>query len=213
MWPVTTEFPRPASAGGAEVEIGFATNADLAAIVEILNHAAATSTARFESEPVTVHQRRGWFMQFTPAGPHRCLIARREGRVAGYACAQRYRDLDAFRETVEVSIALVPGSRGQGIGTALYAALFGQLDRDPSVHMALAGIALPNPASVALHRRFGFAEVGIFREYAVKDGQYISSLWMQRFCPPATAPTMPPATAPATAPATPPSTAAGEHAE
>ena len=177
----------PASASGANIEISFATEADLAAIVEILNETAANSTARFESEPVTVDQRRGWFAQFAPTGPHRCLIARRTGRMVGYTCAQRYRDLDAFRETLEASIALAPGGRGQGIGTALYAALFGQLDSDPSVHVALAGIALPNPASVALHRRFNFAEVGIFREYAVKDGQYISSLWMQRFCPPTTA--------------------------
>jgi hypothetical protein len=40
--------------------------------------------------------------------------------------------------------------------------------------------ALPNDASVALHRKFGFTEVGTFREYAVKNGHYISSVWMQR---------------------------------
>jgi len=53
------------------------------------------------------------------------------------------------------------------------------------VHVALAGIALPNDASVALHRNFGFTEVGTFREYAIKNGQYISSVWMQRLCHPA----------------------------
>jgi phosphinothricin acetyltransferase len=44
----------------------------------------------------------------------------------------------------------------------------------------VAGIALPNDASVALHRKFGFAEVGILDEYAIKHGAYVSSLWMQR---------------------------------
>jgi phosphinothricin acetyltransferase len=48
--------------------------------------------------------------------------------------------------------------------------------------VALAGIALPNDASVALHRKFGFTDVGVFREYAVKHGQYLSSLWLQRHC-------------------------------
>jgi len=49
-----------------------------------------------------------------------------------------------------------------------------------TVHLAVAGIALPNDASVALHRKFGFSDVGIFDEYAMKHGAYISSLWMQR---------------------------------
>jgi predicted GNAT superfamily acetyltransferase len=64
----------------------------------------------------------------------------------------------------------------------LYRALFDSLAPEPSVHVALAGIALPNDASVALHRNFGFTEVGTFREYAIKNGQYISSVWMQRLC-------------------------------
>lgn len=46
--------------------------------------------------------------------------------------------------------------------------------------IVVAGVALPNNASVALHRRFGFVEVGIFREYARKNGAWINSLWMQR---------------------------------
>ena len=101
----------------------------------------------------------------------------------GYASSQSYRAHPAFGETVEVSIALRRGNRGQGLGTALYRELFGCLAREP-VHVALAGIALPNDASVALHRKFGFTEVGTFREYAVKNGQYISSIWMERLLHP-----------------------------
>ncbi|BBC98652.1 hypothetical protein SRO_7476 [Streptomyces rochei] len=48
------------------------------------------------------------------------------------------------------------------------------------MHAALAGIALPNDVPVAPHRKFGFAGIGTFNEYAVKNGQYLSSLWMQR---------------------------------
>jgi phosphinothricin acetyltransferase len=51
---------------------------------------------------------------------------------------------------------------------------------DEPVHVILAGIALPNDASIALHRKFGFTEIGTFREYALKNGTYISSTWMQR---------------------------------
>jgi phosphinothricin acetyltransferase len=56
-------------------------------------------------------------------------------------------------------------------------ALFDCLAYEP-VHVVLAGVAMPNDASVALHRRFGFTEVGTSGEYAVKNGRYIGSLWM-----------------------------------
>jgi phosphinothricin acetyltransferase len=162
--------------------IGHGTEADLGPIVEILNSVAATSIATFDTRPTSVVQRRAWFERFAEAGPYQLLIARRDNTVIGYAASQRYRDHDAFRKTVEVSVALQAGYRSQGVGSALYKALFDRLAGEP-VHVAVAGIAIPNDASVALHRKFGFTEVGTFREYAVKNGRYISSLWMQRFAP------------------------------
>lgn len=161
------------------IEIGPGAEADLPGIVEIYNDTAAHSTANFDTAPVSVDARRAWFGQFAPVGPYRLVVARRAGQVLGYASSQRYRDHPAFAETVEISVALDPGCRGQGLGTALYRELLGALAGEP-VHVVLAGIALPNEASVALHRKFGFTEAGTFREYAVKDGQYISSVWMQR---------------------------------
>ena len=112
-------------------------------------------------------------------GPSRILVARQGGQAIGYAASQPYRDHPGFLPTVEVSIALDPSRRRQGVGTALYRALLRELAAEP-VHVALAGIVLPNEASVALHRKLGFREVGVFHEYAVKNGQYLSSVWMER---------------------------------
>lgn len=176
----TSSFP---AADPHPVEIGPGTEDDLPAIVAILNYAIVNSDATFTSEPVTVAERRDWFGQFSPVGPHRLLVARRGNQVLGYAASQPYRDHEGFGETVEVSIALDVSSRGQGVGTALYRALFECLASEP-VHVALAGIVLPNDASVALHRKFGFTEVGTFHEYAVKNGRYLSSVWMERLCRP-----------------------------
>jgi phosphinothricin acetyltransferase len=166
------------------VQIAPAVEADLPGIVEIFNYTAANSIANFGTRPVSVADRRDWFGQFSPAGCYRLFVARRDGQVRGYAGSQRYRRHEAFSETVEVTIALHVSCRGQGVGTALYRELFSCLAGE-KIHAALAGIALPNDASVALHRKFGFTEVGTFCEYAVKDGQYISSLWMQRLAAPA----------------------------
>jgi phosphinothricin acetyltransferase len=184
----TGAFTRIKPGGPGQVKITAGTEDDLPAIVGILNYAAANSIAQFDTRPVSGAGRSEWFGRFSAAGPYRLLVARRGDQVLGYACSQRYRDHEAFRETVEVSIALDVSSRGQGVGTALYRALFDSLALEPSVHVALAGIALPNEASVALHRKFGFTEVGTFREYAIKNGQYISSAWMQRLCHPAPPP-------------------------
>jgi phosphinothricin acetyltransferase len=175
MSQVTGSF---SSADPCPFEIGPGTEGDLPAIVDILNHTIVNSDATFTSEPVTVAERREWFGRFSLTGPHRLLVARRGGRVLGYAASQPYRDHEGFRETVEVSIALDVSCRGQGVGTALYRALFGCLASEP-VHVALAGIVLPNDASVALHRKFGFTEVGTFREYGIKNGRYLSSVWME----------------------------------
>ena len=176
-----TDDRAPADPGAVEIRHG--TEGDLPLIVDILNDTAANSIGNFDTRPVSVDERRDWFGQFSRAGPYRLLVAQRGNRVVGYACSHRYREHEAFRETVEVSIALDAGSRSRGTGTLLYHELFACLADEP-VHLALAGIALPNEASVALHRKFGFTEVGIFREYAVKNGQYVSSIWMQRLCRP-----------------------------
>jgi L-amino acid N-acyltransferase YncA len=63
--------------------------------VEILNYTIVDSTASFAAEPTDVAD-----------GPYRLLVARRGGTVLGYACGQPYRGHDAFRETVEVSVAV-----------------------------------------------------------------------------------------------------------
>ncbi|MGI5286710.1 N-acetyltransferase family protein [Nonomuraea polychroma] len=165
--------------GSGPVEVAIGDEGDLAGIVALLNDVAANSIASFDARPIKVDERRAWFERFSSTGPYRLLVARRDGQVVGYACSQRYRDHDAFRETVELSVAIDAGCRGLGVGTSLYRALFESIADEP-IHVAVVGIAMPNDASVALHRKFGFTKVGTFHEYAVKNGQYISSLWMER---------------------------------
>jgi phosphinothricin acetyltransferase len=151
---------------------------DLAALVRIYNHYIAHSIATFDTEPTTIESRLPWFNTFSEVGPHQLLVATAGDRVLGYASSSPYRTHPAFSQTVELSAYVDPDARANGIGSALYRALVGAL-RTQSVHVALAAIALPNDASVALHRRFGFAEVGTFDEYATKNSAYISSVWMQ----------------------------------
>ena len=162
-----------------DVTVGPGVEADLPAIAAILNDAIVNSNATLEPQPRAAAERLGWFRRFAATGPYRILVARQGGQAIGYAASQPYRDHPGFLPTVEVSIALDPSRRRQGVGTALYRALLRELAAEP-VHVALAGIVLLNEASVALHRKLGFREDGVFHEYAVKNGQYLSSVWMER---------------------------------
>lgn len=151
---------------------------DLAALVRIYNHYVTRSIATFDTDSATVESRLPWFETFSDVGPYRLLVATAGDRILGYASSSRYRMHPAFDQTVEFSAYVDPDARTTGIGSALYRALIDVLRAQP-VHVALAAIALPNEASMALHRKFGFTEVGTFREYATKNGAYISSVWMQ----------------------------------
>jgi phosphinothricin acetyltransferase len=151
---------------------------DLPRLVEIYNYYVLNGHVTFDTELATVESRRPWFEAFS-TGPHQILVAEGSQGLLGCATSSPYRTHAAFDQTVETGIYLNPSARGKGVGTQLYAALLGVLESQP-VHLAVAGVALPNDASVALHRKLGFEEVGVFCEYAIKRDVRISSMWFQR---------------------------------
>jgi len=162
------------------VQIRPASADDLPALVEIDNHHIAHGHATFDEEPFTIAGREPWFDQFATTGRHRLLVAADvDDRPIGYAGTSAYREHRSFEATVVTSIYLAPDHLGRGIGTQLYERLFAELAGE-DIRVALAGIALPNDASIALHHRFGFVDVGVFQGYALKHGRPMSSLWLQR---------------------------------
>lgn len=148
------------------------------AINAIYGHHVIAGFATFDEEAADLIERMAWFQQFGRTGPHQLLAASDGGKVLGFACSQPYRAHPAFERTVEFSVYLHPSATGRGIGRALYNALISRVTA-AGVGSIVSGVALPNEASVALHRSCGFREVGTFRNYAQKHGQAISSTWFQ----------------------------------
>ncbi len=110
----------------------------------------------------------------------RCwLVAERDGAVAGFAYATPYRARPAYRWAVETSVYVSATAHGRGIGRTLYEALLAELE-SRGYRSACAAIALPNPASVALHEAVGFAPVGVFRAIGYKAGAWRDVGWWQR---------------------------------
>jgi len=115
---------------------------------------------------------------------HAWLVAEREGEVVGYAYATAFNERPAYRWSTSVSVYIADAARGQGIGRALYEALFARL-RERGFRMACAGITLPNEASVGLHEGLGFEQVGVNREIGWKEGAWRDVGWYQMELAPA----------------------------
>lgn len=153
--------------------------ADLPRLTDIYNHYVAHSVVTFHVEPFTPEQRREWFDQHPATGRHRLLVGMREDQIVGYVSSSRFRPMTAYETTVETSIYLAPEWTGRGFGKALYQRLFAELAGE-DVHLAVAGITVPNPASVALHQSLGFVHVGRFHAVGRKNGQFRDVDWFER---------------------------------
>lgn len=161
------------------LEVRAARPDDLQQLTDIYNHYVRASHSTFDLEPFAVEGRMEWFSHYGEAGPYRLLVAVEGPHVLGYATSSRFRPRAAYRTSVEISAYCDPKATGRGVGSALYAALFDALAGE-GLHRAFAGIALPNDASVALHRRFGFRNVGIYTEAGRKFDRYWDVLWLER---------------------------------
>jgi phosphinothricin acetyltransferase len=156
-----------------------ASPADLPALTEIYNHYILHTPITFDIVPYTVEQRREWFDHHGPQGKYRLLVAEDGGQVAGYATTSPWRPKAAYGTTVESSIYCRHDARGRGIGKALYTALFEAI-RDEDIHMIVAGTTVPNAATVALHERVGFRQVGVFSAVGRKFDTFWDVAWFQR---------------------------------
>jgi L-amino acid N-acyltransferase YncA len=107
------------------------------------------------------------------------LVAERDGRCLGYAYGSPHRERAAYRWSAETSAYTDPSTQRQGIGKALYFALFEALSAR-GYCTAFAGMTLPNDASVALHRSVGFEPIGVFRRVGWKFGRWYDVAWAQR---------------------------------
>ena len=152
---------------------------DLVAVNDVYNHYVAESHYTFDDEPLSVESRREWFTHYADTGPHRLFVALDEGGLIGFATSSRFRPKPGYDTSVETSVYLAAEAIGKGAGSRLYRALFESLEGE-DLHRAYAGIALPNPASIGLHDKFGFKRVALFTEQGRKFGRYWDVAWYEK---------------------------------
>jgi len=147
-----------------------ATPGDAEAICAIYNPCVAETVITFEEREVPADEMRARMAGVTAALPW--LVFETGGTIGGYAYATPWRARAAYRHSVETTVYVAPVCRRQGVGRQLYTELIARL-RALGVHRAMGGIALPNPASVALHETLGFRKVAHFAEVGRKFGRWI----------------------------------------
>jgi len=143
---------------------------DASQVCQIYNHYVRETVVTFEEIPVVEHDMAQRIAEVTERLPW--LVWEQHGTIVGYAYATVWKARSAYRFSVESTVYLSQSFAGRGIGTQLYQALIADL-RGRNVHCIVGGIALPNPASIALHEKLGFSKVGQFKEIGWKFGRWV----------------------------------------
>ncbi len=154
-----------------------ATEADLAAIRDIYNHAVEHTTAIWNETVVDLDNRREWFAM-RRARNFPVLVAEKDGKIAGYASYGDWRAFEGFRHTVEHSVYVEKDHQGAGIGKQLMKALIKRAGEN-GIHVMIAGIEAGNQASIALHEKLGFRNGGTFHEVGIKFGRWLDLTFME----------------------------------
>jgi L-amino acid N-acyltransferase YncA len=159
------------------VEIRLARLDDAEAIRQIYNHEVVTSTVTFDLVPRSLEDQRVWLE--ARSGAHAVIVADEGGDIVGFASLSPFRDRPAYNSTVEDSIYVRSDQRGKQVGHQLLEELVA-LAAQHGFHTVIARIVGGHEASIGLHRRLGFTEIGAEREVGRKFGTWLDVVVMQR---------------------------------
>ena len=143
--------------------------ADAKAICDIYNYYVINAIISFEEKSVSEAE---MAERIQSRGEKPWIVCEENNRILGYAYTRNWRSRHAYRYAVESGVYLTPNETGKGLGTVLYRELLDRFKKI-GIHVVIGGIALPNPASVALHEKFGFEKVAHFKEVGFKFNKWI----------------------------------------
>jgi L-amino acid N-acyltransferase len=154
-----------------------AETADLDAITDIHNHAVVHTTAIWNEDAVDVSDRAAWLAARRERG-YPVIVAVDETGVIGYASFGDWRPHSGYRHTVEHSVYVRDDQQGRGIGKALMIELIDRARR-LGVHVMVAAVESGNLASIVLHKRLDFLQVGRMPQVGAKFGRWLDLTFLQ----------------------------------
>lgn len=163
-----------------------AVEADFAAITAIYNEVLAHSTAIYNDRSATVEERISWWRSRLAQG-YPVLVAADGAKLAGFATFGDFRAWPGYRFTVEGTVHIDSGARGQGVGTELLTAILARANA-MGKHVMIAGVDSENAASLRFLERFGFERAGHLREVGYKFERFLDLVFLQYWISPPTRP-------------------------
>ena len=160
----------------AETRIRLVTPDDAEAIAAIYAHYVLHTPISFEVAPPSPEDVRDRIQRISERFPY--LVCELDGCITGYAYAGRHHERAAYDWSCEVSIYIDSRMHRRCLGRALYGSLLDLLRR-LGYYNALAGITLPNDASIGLHTAMGFRPAGVNRNVGFKDGRWWDVAYME----------------------------------
>lgn len=142
---------------------------DVPAILDIYNEAIMHTTATFDLGKRTLEEQTHWFYKYNDTHP--LVVAEINGTVMGYCSLSQFRDKEAYKQTVEISVYVHNEARGKGVARKLIEHII-QLAKRAGHHVIIAGITTGNDISIRLHENFGFVHAGTIREVGYKFGEW-----------------------------------------
>ena len=143
---------------------------DLPELLEIYNYEVINGVATLDLHEKTLDDRKKWFSEHT--GSHKIIVAEIDGKAVGYASLSPYREKEAYKSTVELSIYVNVDFRRRGIAKTLMREILEIARNDKSLHSVVSVITSGNEASEKLHKDFGFTFCGTLHEVGFKSGAY-----------------------------------------
>ncbi len=143
---------------------------DAGQIAEIYNYYILNTHHTFETESLSAEEMRERVAEICEDYPY--LVAEENDEILGYVYATQFKLRQAYKHSVEASIYVKNQAKQKGIGSQLYEKLLAEL-AETDVHAIMAGISLPNEASVKFHEKLGYEKVAHFKEVGYKLGRWV----------------------------------------
>jgi phosphinothricin acetyltransferase len=172
--------PAPSAEAPFEYTIREARAADLPAVREIYNYYVANSTVTFDEDAMTLKEWKSKFAYLAKLGMPFIVAESPSGQLLGYALVSPWKQKRAYRFTVENSIYLGPAASGKGLGRVLLGELIAR-SKAAGLKEMIAVIADQGAeASIALHERYGFVEIGRMGRVGFKFDRWLGTVLMQK---------------------------------
>jgi phosphinothricin acetyltransferase len=146
---------------------------DAAVVLDIYQQGLDSGEASFETR---APQWQVWDKKYHPFGR---LIREQDGQVQGWAALAPVSARECYRGVAEVSVYVASNHLGKGVGQDLMAALV-EVSEDNGIWSLYSSVFPENKATLRVHLRHGFREVGMRERIAQQDGRWRDTMILER---------------------------------